>query len=62
MNFLKHYVYYISLAVLASFAVDIVFDSWFNYVLYAVLTYAIPLYDDFEDAIVFNIVYNPEVK
>lgn len=51
MNFLKHYVYYISLAVLASFAVDIVFDSWFNYVLYAVLTYAVPLYDDFEDEV-----------
>ena len=51
MNFLKHYAYYISLAVLASFAVDIVFDSRLNYVLYAVLTYAVPLYDDFEDEV-----------
>ena len=62
MKFLKHYAYYIFLAILASSAVDIIFDSWVNYVLYAVLAYAIPLYEGFENATVFNIVYNPEVK
>lgn len=43
---IKHYVYYFSLAILAMFAVDLVFDSWFRFVLYFVLGWAIPPYGE----------------
>ena len=60
----KHFTYYLLLTLLCCFAIDLVLDSWFRYFLYGVMFYAIPLPKEFEDydAIVFNIVYNGEVK
>lgn len=43
---IKHCVYYFALAILAMFAVDLVIDSWFRFVLYFALGWAIPPYGE----------------
>lgn len=52
---IKHYLYYFTLAILAMFAVDLVFDGWFRFVLYFVLGWAIPSYGEQYDAIIWEL-------
>jgi len=52
---IKHYLYYFTLAILAMFAVDLVFDGWFRFVLYFVLGWAIPPYGEQYDAVTWKI-------
>lgn len=43
---IKHYVYYFALAILAMFAVDLVIESWFRFILYFIIGYAVPPYGE----------------